>query len=87
VERVIAAIAGVREVAVVARRDAVLGEVPVAFVLAEEARRTPELVAEVLEACRAQLAKFKVPREVLLVDDFPRVAIGKVSKAELRKRL
>ena len=85
VERVIASVRGVREVAVVARRDAVWGEVPVAFVLADEA--SSALVEDVLAACRSRLAKFKVPHEIRLVDDFPRVAIGKVSKAALRKRL
>ncbi|HUJ00265.1 MAG TPA: AMP-binding protein [Usitatibacter sp.] len=87
VERVIAAVKGVREVAVVARRDPVLGEVPVAFVMADEAGRDAGFVERVLAACRVQLARFKVPRDVLVVDDFPRVAIGKISKAELRRRL
>jgi crotonobetaine/carnitine-CoA ligase len=85
VERVIASVDGVREVAVVARRDPVLGEVPVAFVLADDASST--LVEDVLAACRRKLARFKVPREVRFVDEFPRVAIGKISKAALRKRL
>jgi len=88
VERVIANIAGVQEVAVVAKRDPELGEVPVAFIRAgvsgEAANR---LVVDVMAACRQQLAKFKVPRDVLFVDDFPRVAIGKIAKAELRQRL
>ena len=87
VERVIATVAGVNEVAVVARRDDLLGEVPVAFVLAEPSRRTPELIEQVIAACREQLAKFKVPRDVVLVDEFPRVTLGKIAKAELRKRL
>jgi len=88
VERVIAMIAGVQEVAVVAKRDPALGEVPVAFVKANvSGEAANRLVTGVLTACRQQLAKFKVPRDVVLVDDFPRVAIGKVAKAELRKRL
>jgi len=88
VERVIAAVPGVREAAVVARRDRELGEVPVAFVHPHpSAAASDALIESVLAACRAQLAKFKVPREVVLVDDFPRVAIGKIAKAELRKRL
>jgi crotonobetaine/carnitine-CoA ligase len=87
VERVIASVRGVREVAVVARRDPMLGEVPVAFVLADAPGGDAALADRVLGACREQLARFKVPREVLFVEDFPRVAIGKVSKAELRRRL
>jgi crotonobetaine/carnitine-CoA ligase len=88
VERVIASVSGVREVAVVAKRDPLLGEVPIAFVRAEgSGPEAAGLIANVLAACRSELAKFKVPRDVVLVDEFPRVAIGKISKAELRKRL
>ena len=88
VERVIAAISGVAEVAVVAKRDPELGEVPVAFVKAgASAEAAGDLAAAVLATCRRELARFKVPREVFLVDDFPRVAIGKIAKAELRRRL
>ena len=87
VERVIGSVPGVREVAVVGKSDPVMGEVAVAFVLAEESKRHAAFAEELLEACRTQLAKFKVPREVHFVEDFPRVSIGKVAKAELRKRL
>jgi crotonobetaine/carnitine-CoA ligase len=78
----------VQEVAVVARDDRDLGEVPVAFVRADAANRSShDLASAVLTACRLELAKFKVPRDVILVDDFPRVAIGKIAKAQLRRRL
>ena len=88
VERVIASVPGVLEVAVVGRRDATFGEVPIAFVRLDEASADPVRVREeIVETCRRELARFKVPREVLIVDDFPRVSIGKISKAELRQRL
>jgi carnitine-CoA ligase len=87
VERVIGAVPGVHEVAVVAKRDPDFGEVPVAFVRASSSDASQDLVSAVFAACRQELAKFKVPREVVLVNDFPRVAIGKIAKAELRKRL
>ena len=32
------------------------------------------------------LAKFKVPKRIFTVDELPRNAMGKVQKAELRKR-
>ena len=88
VERVIAALPGVLEVAVVAKPDPHFGEVPVAFVRASiAADAAGDFAAAVLQACRQELAKFKVPRDVILVDDFPRVAIGKIAKAELRQRV
>jgi malonyl-CoA/methylmalonyl-CoA synthetase len=38
----------------------------------------------VIAACKAQLAGFKVPKRVLVVDDLPRNAMGKVQKKLLR---
>jgi crotonobetaine/carnitine-CoA ligase len=88
VERVIAGVEGVQEVAVVAGPDPILGEVPVAFVtLRDAACGHAALADEVLDRCRRELAGFKVPREVVIIDAFPRVSIGKISKAELRRRL
>ncbi|HVV88025.1 MAG TPA: AMP-binding protein [Kofleriaceae bacterium] len=86
VERVLLADPRVAEAAVVRRRDARWGEVPVAFV----ARRDPALTAdELLAACRDRLAGYKRPREVLFLDyaAFPRSASGKVLRHELERRL
>ena len=90
IERVIQGVPGVHECAVVAQRHPMLEEVPVAFVrpapgLAAEALATlPDRVAA---ACRAQLADFKQPRGVRLVDDFPRSTLEKIAKAALREQL
>ncbi|MGQ0766532.1 MAG: class I adenylate-forming enzyme family protein [Gemmatimonadota bacterium] len=73
---------GVREVAVVARRDDVRGEVPVAWIVSDA-----ELPAELLEShCRQQLARFKVPRAFIRVEALPRNALGKVQKHLLVER-
>jgi crotonobetaine/carnitine-CoA ligase len=64
------------------------GEVPVAYVTLRDAACGHAALAQaVLDRCRRELARFKVPREVVVVDAFPRVSIGKISKAELRQRL
>ena len=39
--------------------------------------------AELQELVRAQLARYKVPREVLFIDELPRNATGKVLRLEL----
>ncbi len=83
IERVIAAVPGVQEVAVVARKDPMYDEVPVAFVL-PVAGAPESLAAEAKAACESQLAKFKWPREVRLVDALPRSTLEKIAKAELR---
>jgi malonyl-CoA/methylmalonyl-CoA synthetase len=41
--------------------------------------------AALREALRDRLAAFKIPKAVLVMDDFPRNAMGKVQKAELRR--
>lgn len=86
VERVIAAVPGVAEVAVVARPHRMLDEVPVAFVLPAPGA-APGLAARIGAACAAQLADFKRPHELRLVDSLPRSTLEKVAKAELRRGL
>ena len=39
---------------------------------------------ELIEHCRGQLAKFKVPKDVTFIDALPRNPSGKVLKRELR---
>lgn len=89
VERVIMEVPLAREVAVVGRPDRMLDEVPVAFVLVDGgvANAPPDYAEQVLAACRTSLADFKVPREVKLVDEFPRSTIEKIAKNELRASL
>jgi crotonobetaine/carnitine-CoA ligase len=86
VERVIFTVPGVYECAVVARKHPMLDEVPVAFVRpAPDA--APGLAERVAAACATQLADFKRPHEVRLVDDMPRSTLEKIAKAELRRQL
>jgi acyl-CoA synthetase (AMP-forming)/AMP-acid ligase II len=84
VERVIYEHPSVVEAAVVGRPDERWGEVPVAFVvLGPDDATTPD---ELIEHCRGQLAKYKVPKDVKVVDVLPRNPSGKVLKRELRGR-
>jgi carnitine-CoA ligase len=85
IERVVATLPGVREVAVVGAPDPMLQEVPIAFVIAADDR--PDLASAILTSCRDKLADFKVPREVRLVTDLPRSTLEKVAKSQLRDAL
>lgn len=90
IERIVALVPGVYEVAVVGQRHRMLDEVPVAFVVAvpslpESAR--VGLSSCIIAECKSKLADFKVPREVFVVEDMPRVTLEKINKAALRKRL
>jgi len=89
IERVIVQMPDVSEVAVVAKKHQMLDEVPVAFIIPEgDIGNAPDdLVERVNEACRAELADFKLPHEVRVVSEMPRSTLEKIAKAELRKLL
>ncbi|MFV0523391.1 MAG: class I adenylate-forming enzyme family protein [Acidimicrobiales bacterium] len=75
---------GVADVAVVGLPDARLGEVPVAYVLAE-----PGAVLDgdaLVDQLRGRVAGFKIPRHVAVVDELPMTPTGKIRKVELRDR-
>jgi acyl-CoA synthetase (AMP-forming)/AMP-acid ligase II len=82
VERVLYEHDAVLEAAVVGRPDAKWGEVPIAFVVLREG--TTASSGELVDHCRGQLAKFKVPKDVLFLDALPRNPSGKILKRELR---
>ena len=73
---------GIRAAAVVGRPDAARGELPIAYIEVEGAVD----IATVLSTLRGKLASFKVPREMTIVDDLPRNAMGKIDKPALRSR-
>jgi fatty-acyl-CoA synthase len=83
VERVLLEHPDVAECGVIGRPDPRWDEVPVAYVI----RRTGGLVeAEGLKAhVETQLARFKVPRDFVFVDDLPRTALGKVQHFMLKQ--
>jgi len=85
VEDVLIAAPGVVRVAVVGAPDPRWGEMVCAFIVAAEGDQFDEnaLVAH----GRAQLAGFKIPKRVILIDELPVNASGKVLKNELRARL
>ncbi len=72
---------GIREATVIGASDASRGEVPVAYIVADEG-----VDVAVLEAyLRTQLASFKIPRAFVRIDALPRTALGKVQKHLLPK--
>jgi malonyl-CoA/methylmalonyl-CoA synthetase len=76
IEELLAEQEGVREAAVVGMKDAVRGEVPVAYVVCDDTVDFGVLSQQV----RTQLASFKVPRGFVRVDALPRTALGKVQR-------
>jgi len=84
VERVLYEHDAVLEAAVVGRPHERWGEVPAAYVVLKPG--TTATADELVERCRGQLARFKVPREIVFIDALPRNPSGKVLKRELRDR-
>jgi fatty-acyl-CoA synthase len=84
VENLISDIEGISGVAVVGVPDDRWGEVPWAVVtLKEGADVDTEKVRSHLDGL---LARYKLPKNVVVVEDLPRTASGKVRKADLRAR-
>jgi fatty-acyl-CoA synthase len=73
----------VMSAAVVAMPDAKWGETPCAFVELKSGAKVTE--AELIEFCRAQLARFKAPRAIVF-GELPKTSTGKIQKFVLRER-
>ena len=84
VEQAISAHDSVSEVAVVAAPHERWGEVPVAFITAAGGEE-PEIEA-IQEFARERLAKFKVPKKIVVLDELPKTGTGKIQKFVLREQ-
>lgn len=87
VEEVCLQVAGIGEIAVVAKTHEMLDMVPVAFVT--RGMGAPEDDAEfekqIIDHCAANLADFKVPRAIYVVEELPKATLEKVAKNKLRE--
>ena len=73
----------VNRVQVIGVPDQRLSEVPCACVVTEPGR---QLTVEDVDAfCRGKMASFKIPRHLMLMDDYPMTSSGKVQKYILRE--
>ncbi|MCC7041730.1 MAG: malonyl-CoA synthase [Burkholderiales bacterium] len=84
IEERIDALEGVVESAVVGIPDSDFGEAVAAVVVRRPGAVLTE--ADVIGALTGEIARFKLPKRVIFVDDLPRNAMGKVQKAVLRER-
>ncbi len=72
----------VGECAVFGIPDDKFGEVPAAYIALKQGKTASE--EEIVEHCATRLARFKRPRLVKFVDDFPKTPIGKIQKNFLK---
>ncbi|HEX9626235.1 MAG TPA: AMP-binding protein [Acidiferrobacterales bacterium] len=81
VEEVIAELPGVREAAAIGVPDEATSEAVKVFVV----RSDPSLTAErIIEHCRAQLTRYKVPKQIEFRDQLPKTNVGKILRRALR---
>ena len=84
VEAVLSELDAIAEAAVIGVPDAQWGEVGRAYIVA---RAGQSLEAQaVIDHCRTRLAKFKIPATVVLTNQIPRTASGKIQKTVLQER-
>ena len=81
VENVIATMPGVLEVGVVGMPSEKSGEMVRAVIV----RKDPTLTVDQVKAyCRAQLTAYKMPRDIIFVDELPKTNVGKILRRELK---
>ena len=84
IENVINDVEGITGVAVIGVADERWGEVPWAIVTVQDGAFVD--TETMLAALDGRLARYKIPKKVIVVDELPRTASGKVRKADLRAR-
>ncbi len=82
VEDLLADHEGIEEAAVIGIEDEEFGQRLKAFVVARNGGLSEDVVKDYV---KENLARYKVPREVVFMDELPRNATGKVLKRELRQ--
>lgn len=81
IEEVVMMHPDVLEVAAVARPDEHTGEAVRIYVV----KKSAALTSEILTAhCRANLTNYKVPRQIIFLDELPKSNVGKILRRELR---
>jgi long-chain acyl-CoA synthetase len=81
VEDVIAAAPGVAEAAVIGLPDEQTGEKVVAYIVR---KGDPVSAEEILAFCKANLTRYKVPKEVHFIEVLPKTNVGKILRRALR---
>lgn len=73
----------IKDSAVIGRADPVRGEVPIAFVEVQEGAAFDEMAVRTF--CRDALAQYKIPREIIVVEQLPRNPTGKIMRRKLHE--
>ena len=75
----------IQDVAVFGVPDERLGEAVAAWIRLKEGQRAS--AQDILEFCRGQIAHYKIPAYIELVDELPMTVTGKIQKFIMRERM
>ncbi|GLC88133.1 o-succinylbenzoate--CoA ligase [Lysinibacillus piscis] len=81
IENVLLTHPAVQEAGVCGQEDERWGQVPIAFVVLKETITTEQLQV----FCQQKLARYKVPKEIIMVDELPRNGANKLLRRQLKK--
>ena len=82
IEETIAKLSNVKEVGVIGLPDETTGERVCAYIVAASGTLSKE---EVIAHCEKSLARYKLPKSVVIVTELPKSPIGKILRRELRR--
>ncbi len=85
VEQVLSTHPAIKECAIIGLPDPKWGEVVTAVVVPREG--TEPILDEIRDYCSSDLARFKLPKRLVLVSTLPRTSSGKILKRQLRVEL
>ncbi len=85
IERVLISHPDISAAAVVPFKDPKWGESGCAFIIPEKGKKPDE--AAILKYCKENLAKYKIPKKVRFMDDFPKTDSGKIDRKSLAERV
>jgi long-chain acyl-CoA synthetase len=84
VDEVLFAHPKIMEACVIGVPDAYSGERIKAFVVLKEGEKATAI--EIIDYCKENLVKYKIPKYVEFVDELPKSAVGKILRKELKKQ-
>lgn len=83
IEEIIHQHENVKDVAIVGEEDEIYGEIIIAYILMQADDSADKVSSEIQSLCKENLAEYKIPDNIRIVDGFPRGETGKILKEEL----
>ena len=85
VENILYSHPDILEAAVIGLPDDIWGEKIIAAVVLKQGRKKSS--KKIFDYCKDKLADFKVPKEIVFIDELPKTGSNKISKQKLRETL